>query len=38
MSLNPPPARPACTTSTKGAGISNSYDFHAAWLKLWGVK
>jgi ABC-type sugar transport system substrate-binding protein len=24
--------------STKGIGISNSYDFHAAWLKLWGVK
>jgi ribose transport system substrate-binding protein len=23
--------------STKGPGISNSYDFHAAWLKLWGV-
>jgi ribose transport system substrate-binding protein len=24
--------------STKGPGISNAYDFHAAWLKLWGVK
>jgi len=24
--------------STKGPGITNSYDFHAAWLKLWGVK
>jgi ribose transport system substrate-binding protein len=24
--------------STKGPGISNSYDFHSAWLKLWGVK
>jgi len=24
--------------STKGPGISNSYDFHAAWLKLWGLK
>lgn len=24
--------------STTGPGISNSYDFHAAWLKLWGVK
>jgi ribose transport system substrate-binding protein len=24
--------------STKGPAIANSYDFHAAWLKLWGVK
>ena len=24
--------------STKGAGISNAYDFQSAWLKLWGVK
>lgn len=24
--------------STKGAAISNSYDFKSAWLKLWGVK
>jgi ribose transport system substrate-binding protein len=24
--------------STKGAAISNSYDFQSAWLKLWGVK
>ena len=24
--------------STTGPGIANSYDFHAAWLKLWGLK
>jgi ribose transport system substrate-binding protein len=24
--------------STTGAGITNSYDFQGAWLKLWGVK
>jgi ABC-type sugar transport system substrate-binding protein len=24
--------------STTGPGISNSYDFQSAWLKLWGVK
>lgn len=24
--------------STKGPGISDSYDYQAAWLKLWGVK
>jgi ribose transport system substrate-binding protein len=24
--------------STTGAAIANSYDFHSAWLKLWGVK
>jgi ribose transport system substrate-binding protein len=24
--------------STTGPAISNSYDFHTAWLKLWGVK